>query len=367
MAFIKIMPLSAVGLAALLIASGCGKLRECESKQERLLIDMCYDEAAKKKNEPKHCSMIDTPYVRNSCYETVAISLTQPEICQQIKEPGALGQCYTKLAMQSSQQSLCQQIVDPSQRTGCYQSVAVKTQSPTPCEALDGSARDECVQRVAVNLRRNDICPAIRDVASQYRCFDEISRITRDFDGCARIAVVSLRESCLAYVAGDSARFGQNRADICEHIESPGWRSDCYSGVARVNPVLCEKVENTETKRCFDSIDWRKFTTVCGLISDGYGSTKCWRQAAQEQKNPHLCLKVKDRRACDECLVAYADSFSAADDTVCRLVEDESTALKCIETLPARLLKDVSICRRFRDSYNRDKCEFDVQHAGLPR
>jgi hypothetical protein len=338
-----------VGVAAAVLASllalSCGGLRECEAKRSQGDTDRCYLENASSRSQPKLCQRIESPDIRH--------------------------QCFIHMAAQTSQSQYCQEIDDTGDRKRCYGALARALKSPAPCEALDPYGRDECIYELASTIRQIDLCPAVRDTTIRDRCLDGIARIKKDHDGCARIEDRSTRESCWVSIVSDSARQGRLRTDLCERMDARGLRQHCYAEAARANPLLCEKVGDFETHpsriRCYDLIDWPTFAAMCGQIPNAQGMALCWQRNAVAKKDPRLCEPVRDVRMRDECLKQFVIHGGAQDELACRLVKDEQAALECIERLPRQTLKDVSICRRFRDSYRRDKCMFDVQHPEAPR
>ncbi len=318
----------------------CDGIRECESGPAGNARDWCYLGKAEARSQPKLCDFIKDRSTRNRCVEHLAINRAQPD--------------------------LCRKVVDAADRASCCQTVALATKSAASCELLNGDERDGCLSYIGRDLKRHDICSLIQAPSKRAYCFEDIARYATDPQVCDWPEVVRLRDLCLASVVGDAVTRGQARSDLCDRMQDQEARSRCNRTAARADPPLCEKVGDSAADPnridCYRNLYWRPFAAICDRIPSGTGSDLCWQEAAQQRKDQGLCEKVKAGRARDGCLLSLVHYIEG--DGMCRLIRDEKVALECIEALEPRFLNDVTICRRFRDSYKRDECVFVVRHDG---
>jgi hypothetical protein len=100
----------------------------------------------------------------------------------------------------------------------------------------------------------------------------------------------------------------QNDSSLCERIEIPYWKDDCYAGVAMTtdNVSLCDKMEDQITRGgCYS--ETAQDLAVCNRIDNQDIKDACYAHVAKIKKDPAICDSIQNQIWKTRC---YTDAKS---------------------------------------------------------
>jgi hypothetical protein len=151
---------------------------------------------------------------------------------------------------------------------------------------------------------------------------------------------------------------------LCEQIKGPNSKKGCYGTIARVDPLLCERIGETETDldraRCYQALSWDRAGIACDQIPNVAGQMSCYKDRAQRMRDPALCEKLGETRERDDCFSMLVTA--TGDASLCLRVRNPDVASNCVSRVDSSKLT-YALCILLPKGYQRDKCIFDVKHA----
>lgn len=223
---------------------------------------------------------------RENCFFRVARATGQGRLCDGIRQPEMQRDCYLDAAVRGGDADACQAIADVPTRKAC---AAIARNDPAACEAVtEGPARFACFHRLAIRMRRPDLCEHLKDRLEGgsdrprlYECWNDAAVATGQDEDCDRIPHEGV------------------------HVDTLGWNwwSTCRQRIAtRAAGADCR--------------DERKDLTCRGKVAAATGDFS-------------KCQNLRSYTDMDICALTYA--FRKTDVSACASVRDDRLRAACLE------------------------------------
>ena len=223
---------------------------------------------------------------REGCFDRVARATGQGRLCDGIRQPEMQRDCYVDAAMRGGDSDACQTIADVPTRKACE---AIARNDPAACEAVtEGPARFACFHRLAIRMRRPDLCEHLKDRLEGgsdrprlYECWNDAAVATGQDEDCDRIPHEGV------------------------HVDTLGWNwwSTCRQRIAtRAAGADCR--------------DERTDLTCRGKVAAATGDFS-------------KCQNLRSYTEMDICALTY--SFRKIDASACASIRDERLRAACLE------------------------------------
>lgn len=228
---------------------------------------------------------------REDCLHRVARAAGQGRLCDGIAQPEMRRDCFLDAAAKGGDAEACERLADVPTRRACE---AVARQDPAGCEAVsESSARFACFHRLAVRMRKPDLCKNLEDrlegMSSRprlYECWNDAAVATGLPEECDRIPHEGI------------------------HVDTLGW-----------NWWRTCRERTANRKAGADCRDERKDLTCLGKVAAASGDFA-------------KCQNLRSYTEMDICALTFA--FRKGDAAACASIREERLRAACLEIAKTR-------------------------------
>lgn len=167
-------------------------------------------------------------------------------------------------------------IVIPSLLPSLLQKLALETQQESMCRFVTQRHKPYCYEDIAVDTKNFEVCDKIDSPFYKSRCYTAVLRVV-----------------------------GDKNEKVCRNIPSKQERGICYRKVAedKENSTLCAKIEYTEQRNyCYKNLaKMKRDGSLCQNVERGFDRDQCYFGVACQTGNATLCEKIERNYKKKDC------------------------------------------------------------------
>jgi hypothetical protein len=286
-----------------------------------------------------------------------AIKTNNPDNCAKLKENDStsrVDECLSKIAENLKDSKICQEVTDTYSKGNCYQGVAVQKGDPQLCLMLDFIFRPACFSAVAQKTEDYKVCDNIENNAQEKdNCLSQVATAKNSLDICGKITSSELHDRCISSVAT-----GSKDESMCGGIMDDYRQETCYYDVAKANhdASTCYKIAKAESVQiCIGDVAISsKNPEFCKELTNPLKKQECYKFVAVSAEQATICNEITTESIKDDCF--YRVAYAKLEPGLCTRIVSIAGADNCIKEI-ALAKHDIKICDSTVDTINKQACQ----------